>query len=113
MSNQFLAFLVADLVGAAMVWLVTRAGGAYPWAWSLGAWAATAAFCTGLVPVQTVILIAAVTMIVGVGLLTPLVGVIAVVVVLATPVIVAQHLWGRWRRRAIACPPTHPSRYQA
>jgi hypothetical protein len=102
MSDQFLAFVAADLVGAATMWLVTRAGRAYPWAWSLGAWAVTAAFFTGLVPLQTVIPIAAVTMIVGVGLITPLVGVIAVVVLLATPVIVAQHLWGRWRRRAIA-----------
>jgi hypothetical protein len=102
MSHQFLAFLVADLVGAAMVWLVTRSGRAYPWAWSLGAWAVTAAFCTGLIPLQTVIPIAAVTMILGVGMITPLVGVIAVVVLLATPVIVAQHLWVRWRRRAIA-----------
>ena len=97
-----MAFLVADLVGAATVWLVARAGRAYPWAWSLGAWAATAALCTGLIPVQTLIPIAAVTMILGVGMITPLVGVIAVVVVLATPVIVAQHLWVRWRRRAIA-----------
>jgi hypothetical protein len=102
MSDQFLAFLVADLVGAATVWLVTRAGGAYPWAWSLGAWAATAAFCTGLIPVQAMIPIAAVTIIVGVGVITPLVGVIAVVVLLAAPVIVAHHLWGRWRRRTIA-----------
>jgi hypothetical protein len=102
MNGQFLAFVVADLVGAAMVWLVTRAGRAYPWAWSLGAWAATAALCTGLIPVQTMILIAAVTMIVGVGMITPLVGVIAVLVLLATPIIVAHQLWGRWRRRAIA-----------
>jgi hypothetical protein len=101
MSNQLLAFVVSDLVGAVMLWLVTRSGGAYPVAWSFGAWAVTAALCTGLVPVQTVIPIAAVTMIVGVGLITPLVGVIAVVVLLATPVLVAQQLWGR-RRRAIA-----------
>jgi hypothetical protein len=102
MSDQFLAFLVADLVGATTLWLVTRAARAYPWAWSVGAWAATAAFCTGLVPVQTMIPIAAVTMILGVGLITPLVGMIAVVVLLATPVIVALQLWGLWRRRAIA-----------
>ena len=102
MSDQFLALLVADLVGAMTLWLATRAGGAYPWAWSVGAWGATAAFCTGLIPIQTMIPIAAVTMILGVGLITPLVGIIAVVVLLATPVIVAQQLWGMWRRRAIA-----------
>jgi hypothetical protein len=102
MSDQFLAFLFADLVGAATLWLVTRSGGAYPWAWSLGAWGATAAFCTGLVPVHTVIPIAGVTMVIGVGLITPLVGVIAVVVLLATPVVVAQHLWRRCRRAIAA-----------
>jgi hypothetical protein len=97
MNGQLLAFLVADLVGVVTAWLVTRAGRAYPLAWSLGAWAAVAALCTGLIPAQTMILIAGVTMIVGVGLITPLVGVIAAVVLLATPVIVAQQLWGRWR----------------
>jgi hypothetical protein len=102
MSDHFLALLVADLVGAVTLWKVTRAGAAYPWAWSLGAWAATAAFSIGLIPVQTTILIAGVTMIVGVGLITPLVGVIAVVVLLATPVIVVQHLCGRWRRASAA-----------
>jgi hypothetical protein len=90
------------LVGATTLWLVTLAGRAYPWAWSVGAWAATAAFSTGLIPVETMIPIAAVTMILGVGLITPLVGMIAVLVLLATPVIVAQHLWTVWRRRAIA-----------
>jgi ABC-type glycerol-3-phosphate transport system permease component len=98
MSDHFLALLVADVVGAVTLWKVTRSGAAYPLAWSLGAWAATAAFSTGLIPVQTMILIAAVTMIVGVGLITPLVGLIAVVVLLATPVIVLQQLCARWRR---------------
>jgi hypothetical protein len=98
MSDHFLALLVADLVGAATLWKVTRAGAAHPLAWSLGAWAATAAFSTGLIPVQTTIMIAGVTMIVGVGLLTPLVGAIAVVVLLATPVVVVQQLCVRWRR---------------
>ena len=97
MSDHFLALVVADLVGAVTLWKVTRAGARYPLAWSLGAWAAVAALCTGLIPAQTMILIAGVTMIVGVGLITPLVGVIAAVVLLATPVIVAQQLWGRWR----------------
>ena len=101
-SDQYLAFVVADVVGAATLWRVTRTGGAYPWAWSIGAWVATAALCTGLLPIQTVIPIAAVAMILGVGLITPLVGLIAVAVLLATPVIAAQLLWGRWRRRAIA-----------
>jgi hypothetical protein len=98
MSDHFLALLAADLVGAVTLWKVARAGAAYPWAWSLGAWAATAAFSTGLIPVQTMIPIAAVTMIVGVGLITPLVGVIAVMVLLATPVIVIHQLCRRWRR---------------
>jgi hypothetical protein len=102
MSDQYLAFLVADLIGAVTLWLVARAGRAHPWAWSVGAWAAAAAVFSGLIPLQTVIPIAALTMIIGVGLITPLVGIIAVVVLLATPVVVAQQLWGRWRRRAIA-----------
>ena len=70
----------------------TRAGAAYPLAWALGAWAATAAFSTGLIPLQTVIPIAGVTMIVGVGVITPLVGVIAAVVLLATPVLFVRQL---------------------
>jgi hypothetical protein len=102
MSDHLLALLVADLVGASTLWMVTRGGARYPVAWSLGAWAVTAAFCTGLIPVQTTIAIAGVTMIVGVGLITPLVGVIAVVVLLATPVIVVQRLCGRWRRAIAA-----------
>jgi hypothetical protein len=61
-----------------------------------------AALFTGLVPVQTTIAIAGVTMIIGVGLITPLVGVIAAVVILATPVIVVQQLCGRWRRALAA-----------
>jgi hypothetical protein len=99
MSDHLLALLVADLVGAATLWKVTRAGARYPLAWSLGAWAATAAFSTGLIPVQTTVEIAGVSMIIGVGLITPLVGVIAMAVLLATPVIVVQQLCGRWRRR--------------
>jgi hypothetical protein len=98
MSDHFMALLVADMVGAVTLWRVSRAGAARPWAWSLGAWAATAAFSTGLIPAQTTILIAGVTMIVGVGMITPLVGVIAAVVLLATPVLVVHQLCGRWRR---------------
>ena len=98
MSDHLLALLVADLVGAATLWKVSRAGAPYPLAWSLGAWVATAAFSTGLIPAQTTIAIVAVTMIVGVGVITPLVGMIAVAVLLATPVIVVGHLCGRWRR---------------
>ena len=71
MNDHFLALFVADLVGAVMLWKVTRAGGPYPLAWSFGAWAATAAFTTGLIPVQTMILVAAVAMIAGVGLIAP------------------------------------------
>jgi hypothetical protein len=102
MSDHFLALMVADLVGAVTLWKVTRSGVVFPWAWSLGAWAATAAFSTGLIPVQTTIMVAGVTMIVGVGLIAPLVGVIAVLVLLATPVIVVQQLCGRWRRAIAA-----------
>jgi hypothetical protein len=107
MNDHFLAFVVADLVSAVMLWRVTRAGGPYPLAWSFGAWAATAAFTTGLIPVQTMILVTAVAMIAGVGLIAPLVGVIAVLVVLATPVIVVRQLCGRWRR-AIAVRASRP-----
>jgi hypothetical protein len=99
MSDQYLALLVADVVGALTLFLVTRDGASYPWAWSLGAWAATAALGTGLVPLATVIPIAAMAMILGVGLITPLVGLIAALVLLASPVVVAHQLWGRWRRR--------------
>jgi hypothetical protein len=102
MSDHLLALLVADLVGAATLWKATRSGARYPLGWSLGAWAATAAFSTGLIPLQTTIAIAGVTMIVGVGLITPLVGVIAAVVLLAAPVIIAQQLCGRWRRAIAA-----------
>ena len=102
MSDHVLALLVADLVGAATLWKVTRAGARYPLVWSLGAWAATAAFSTGLIPMQTTVEIAGVTMIIGVGLITPLVGIIAVVVLLATPVIVVQRLCGRWWRAVAA-----------
>jgi hypothetical protein len=102
MSDHFLALVVSDLVGAVTLWKVTRAGAAYPLAWSLGAWAVTAALSTGLIPVQAMILITAVTMIVGVGLITPLVGVIAIVVLLATPVIVVKQLCGRWQRAIVA-----------
>ncbi|MGZ6697744.1 MAG: hypothetical protein ACXVFL_19155 [Solirubrobacteraceae bacterium] len=109
MSEHFLAFLVAGLIGAATMWRVTRARGTYPSGWSVGAWAATAALSTGLIPVQTAIPIAAMTMVIGVGLIAPLVGVIAVVVLLATPVIAAQQVWGRWRRRAIAARAAAPT----
>jgi hypothetical protein len=94
--------LVADLVGAVTLWKVTRSGARYPLARSLGAWAVTAAFTTGLVPIEKTVEIAGVTMIIGVGLITPLVGVIAVMVLLATPVIVVQQLCGRWRRAIAA-----------
>jgi hypothetical protein len=110
MSDHFLALLVADLVGGVTLWKVGRSGATYPWAWSLGAWAVTAAFSTGLIPAQTVILVAGVTMIVGVGMITPLVGVIAVVVLLATPVIVVQQLCGRWRGAIAARGPGHDGR---
>ena len=101
MSDHFLALLIADLVGAVTLWKVGRAGATYPWAWSLGAWVVTAA-STGLIPAQTMILVAGVAMIVGVGMITPLVGVIAVVVLLATPVVLVQQLCGRWRRATAA-----------
>jgi hypothetical protein len=102
MSDHLPALLAADVVGAVTLWRATRAGARYPLAWSLGVWAMAAALFTGLVPVQTTIAIAGVTMIIGVGLITPLVGVIAAVVLLATPVIVVQQLCGRWRRALAA-----------
>jgi hypothetical protein len=102
MSDHLLALLVADAIGALTLWKATRARARYPLAWSLGAWAATAALTTGLIPLQTTIEIAGVTMIVGVGLLTPLVGVIAAAVLLAAPVLAAQQLYGRWRRAIAA-----------
>jgi hypothetical protein len=102
MSDHLPALLAADVVGAVTLWRATRAGARYPLAWSLGIWAMAAALFTGLVPVQTTIAIAGVTMIIGVGLITPLVGVIAAVVLLATPVIVVQQLCGRWRRALAA-----------
>jgi hypothetical protein len=102
MSDHLPALLAADVVGAVTLWRATRAGARYPLAWSLGVWAMAAALFTGLVPVQTTIAIAGVTMIIGVGLITPLVGVIAAVVILATPVIVVQQLCGRWRRALAA-----------
>src|SRR6186997_2954041 len=102
MSDHLPALLAADVVGAVTLWRATRAGARYPLAWSLGVWAMAAALFTGLVPVQTTIAIAGVAMIIGVGLITPLVGVIAAVVLLATPVIVVQQLYGRWRRATAA-----------
>jgi hypothetical protein len=102
MSDHLPALLAADVVGAVTLWRATRAGARYPLAWSLGVWAIAAALFTGLVPVQTTIEIAGVTMIIGVGLITPLVGVIAVLVLLATPVVVVQQLCGRWRRALAA-----------
>ena len=102
MSDHLPAFLVADLLGAATLWKAPRAGAPFPLAWSLGAWAMAAAVFTGLIPVQTTIAIAGVTMIVGVGLITPLVGVIAAVVLLATPVLVVQQLCVRLRRTIAA-----------
>jgi len=100
MSDHVLAFLGAGLIGAVTMWRITRARGAYPSALSVGAWAATAALSTGLVPIQTAIPIAAMTMVIGVGLIAPLVGVIAVVVLVAIPVVAAHQVWERWRRRA-------------
>ena len=80
---------------------------AVPLAWSFGAWAATAAFTTGLIPVQTMVLVAAVAMIAGVGLIAPLVGVIAAIVLLATPLLVVHQLCGRWRRALAARASAH------
>ena len=43
--------------------------------------------------------IAAMTMVIGVGLIAPLVGVIAALVILASPILFGQLAWGWWRRR--------------
>jgi hypothetical protein len=102
MSGDFLAFTIADLAGVLTLWLVMRGGGRYPWAWSVGAWATVAGLGTGLIPIATVMPVAALTLVIGVGLIAPLVGLLAALVLVATPVIVAQQLWGRWRRRALA-----------
>jgi len=99
MSGGFLVFIVADVVGAATLWLLTRARADYPWAWSIGAWVTVAAVGIGLVPLGTIVPIAAMTMVLGVGLIAPLVGLIAATVLVASPFLIGHQLWGRWRRR--------------
>jgi len=99
MSGNFLVFMIADLVGATTLWLLTRSGAGYAWVWSVGAWVAVAAIGLGLIPFETVMPIAAMTMVIGVGLIAPLVGVIAALVLLASPILAGQLLWVWWRRR--------------
>jgi hypothetical protein len=99
MSGQLLTFIIADVVGAATLWRVGRAGGRYPWAWSLGAWVIVAALGIGLIPFNTIVQVAALTLVIAVGMLTPLVGIIAALVLLASPVVTVRQLWGWWRRR--------------
>jgi predicted lysophospholipase L1 biosynthesis ABC-type transport system permease subunit len=99
MSGQLLAFIIADIVGAATLWKVTRSGRRYPWAWSLAAWVVVAAIGIGLIPFNTIVQVAALTLVIGVGMLTPIVGIVAALVLFASPVVVARQLWGWWRRR--------------
>jgi hypothetical protein len=99
MSGAFLTFSIADVVGAATLWLVTRARGTYPWAWAIAAWVTAAALGMGAIPIGTMVPIAALTLVIAVGLIAPLVGLIAALTLLASPILVAQLLWGRWRRR--------------
>jgi hypothetical protein len=101
MSAELQAFTSADLAGVLTLWLVTHVGWHHPWAWSVGAWVTVAAL-GGLIPLGPVVPVAAMAVIIGVGLITPIVGLIAAAVVLASPVVVAHQLWGRWRRRAVA-----------
>ena len=43
MSGNLLVFMIADLVGATTLWLLTRTGAGNAWAWSIGAWVSVAA----------------------------------------------------------------------
>jgi hypothetical protein len=99
MSNELLSFTVADLVGAATLFLFSRGGARYAWGWSIAAWVATAAVSIGLIPLGTIVPIAAMAFVIGVGLLTPVVGLIAVLTLLSSPILVAVQAWGWWRRR--------------
>jgi hypothetical protein len=99
MSGGFLALMVADLVGAITLWLVARAGRPHAWVWSIGAWLATAAVGLGLVPMAAVMPVVAMMVILSVGLIAPLVGLIAALMLAASPFLAAHQLWGWWRRR--------------
>jgi hypothetical protein len=99
MSTEFLTFTVADVVGATMLLLATRAGWRFAWAWSIAAWLGAAAVGIGLVPLGTLVPIAAMAFVIGVGLLTPIVGLIAVLTLLSSPIIAAVQALGWWRRR--------------
>ena len=99
MGNELLSFTVADLVGAATLFLLSLAGARHAWAWSIAAWLAVGAVSIGLIPLATVVPIAAMAFVIGVGLITPVVGLIAVLTLLSSPIIVAVQAWGWWRRR--------------
>jgi hypothetical protein len=99
MSTEFLTFTVADMVGATMLLLATRAGWRFAWAWSIAAWLGAAAVGIGLIPLGTLVPIAAMGFVIGVGLLTPIVGLIAVLTLLSSPVIAAVQALAWWRRR--------------
>jgi hypothetical protein len=99
MSTEFLTFTVADVVGATMLLLATRAGWRFPWAWSIVAWLGAIGVGIGLIPLATLVPIAAMAFVIGVGLLTPIVGLIAVLTLLSSPVIAAVQAVGWWRRR--------------
>jgi hypothetical protein len=99
MNGGFVTFLVADVVGAITLWMLTRARTAYPWAWSIGAWVTVAGVGTGLIPLGTIVPLAAMTMVLGVGLIAPLVGLIAAIMIAVSPFLIGQQVWGWWRRR--------------
>ena len=99
MSTEFLTFTVADMVGATMLLLATRAGWRFAWAWSIAAWLGAAAVGIGLIPLGTLVPIAAMGFVIGVGLLTPIVGLIAILTLLSSPIIAAAQALGWWRRR--------------
>ena len=99
MSNELLSFSVADVVGAATLFLLSRGGTRHAWAWSIAAWAVVAAVSIGLIPLATIVPVAAMAFVIAVGLITPVVGLIAVLTLLSSPVLVAVQAWGWWRRR--------------
>jgi hypothetical protein len=100
-SGAFLALIIADLTGAATLWLVTRAGRRHAWAWSLAAWVAIASVGLGIIRFGTVVQVAALMLVLGVGMITPIVGLLAALMLIASPVLIAHQLWGWWRRRIV------------
>ena len=99
MSTEFLTFTVADAVGATMLLLATRAGWRFAWAWSIAAWLGALAVGIGLIPLGTLVPIAAMAFVIGVGLLTPIVCLIAILTLVSSPIIATVQAFTWWRRR--------------